>query len=130
MKCTILDCFWNRKWYTCYTKLIDFQEDYIKNGGDFMKRKVGLFFGFIGAFALSIGFTSVLAKGQIDVSDGDKIIVVPVEEQEAQENQAIGGKDIKIVITAEEQNRVENSSALSGFVPQQNGTGFFFERVK
>ena len=46
------------------------------------------------------------------------------------ENKAIEGKDIKTVITAEEQNRVENSSALSGFVPQENGQGFYFIEEK
>ncbi|MEH7748625.1 hypothetical protein V7659_26960 [Neobacillus drentensis] len=29
-------------------------------------------------------------------------------------------------IYVEEQNMVENSSAQQGFVPQENGTGFFF----
>ncbi|GAA0413647.1 MULTISPECIES: hypothetical protein [Virgibacillus] len=90
-----------------------------------MKRKSGLIFGFIGVLVLSTGFTDVLAKGQVDVSDGDKIKVVTVEEQEARE-----GKDIKTVITAEEQNSVENSSALSGFVPQKNGEGFYFIKEK
>ena len=86
-------------------------------------------FGFIGVLALLIGFTDVLAKGQ-DVSNGDKVKVVTVEEQEAHESKAIDDKNIKTFVTAEEQNRVENSSALSGFVPQQNGPGFFFEKVK
>lgn len=95
-----------------------------------MKRKSGLVFGFIGVLALSIGFTDVLAKGQADVSNGDKIRVVTVEEQEVCENKAIEGKDIKTVITAGEQNRVENSSALSGFVPQENGQGFYFIKEK
>lgn len=93
-----------------------------------MKRKSSLIFGVIGVLALSIGFTDVLAKGQVGVSD--KIKVVTVEEQEARENKAIGDKDIKTVITAEEQNRVENSSALSGFIAQENGSGFFFEKVQ
>lgn len=92
-----------------------------------MKRKSGLLFGLIGVLALSsIGFTDVLAKGQVDVSDVDKIRVVTVEEQEVRENRAIEGKDLKTVITAEEQNKVENSSDLSGFVPQENGQGFYF----
>lgn len=95
-----------------------------------MKRKSGLVFGFIGVLALSIGFTDVLAKGQADVSNGDKIRVVTVEEQAVRENKDIEGKDLKIVITAEEQNRVENSSALSGFVPQENGQGFYFIKEK
>ncbi|UOQ50361.1 hypothetical protein MUN88_10040 [Gracilibacillus caseinilyticus] len=95
-----------------------------------MKRKSGLVFGFIGVLALSIGLTDVLAKGQADVSDGNKVRVVTVEEQAVRENKTIEGKDLKTVITAEEQNRVENSSALSGFVPQENGQGFYFIKEK
>ncbi|MYL44287.1 hypothetical protein GLV94_01380 [Virgibacillus halodenitrificans] len=95
-----------------------------------MKRKVGLVFGFMGIFALSIGFTNVLAKGQIDEGNGDKVKVVTVEEQEAYENQSIDGKDVKTVITLEEQNTGESSPNLSGFIPQQNGTGFYFEKAK
>lgn len=95
-----------------------------------MKRKVGLFFGFISVFALSIGFTNVLANGQIDEENGDKVRVVTVEEQEAYENPSFDDKDVKITITAEEQKRVESSPAFSGFLPQQNGTGFYFERER
>ncbi|MDP1421782.1 hypothetical protein Q8G35_26360 [Peribacillus simplex] len=40
------------------------------------------------------------------------------------------GKDVTTVITAEEQNMVENSSARQGFVPQENGTGFYFVKEK
>ena len=95
-----------------------------------MKRKSGLVFGFIGVLALSIGFTNVLAKEQIDFSGGDRIRVITVEEQKLYENKSVEGKDLKTVITAEEQNRVENSSALSGFVPQENGQGFYFIKEK
>ena len=95
-----------------------------------MKRKSGLVFGFIGIFALSIGFTNVFAKEQIDLSGEGRIRVVTVEEQEFYENKAVEGKDIKTVITAEEQNRVENSSAISGFVPQEKGQGFYFIKEK
>ena len=92
-----------------------------------MKRKSALVLGFIGVLALSIGFTNVLAKGQADVSNGDKVRVVTVEEQEVRENKSIEGKDL---ITVEEQNRVEKSSALSGFVPQENGQAFYFIKDK
>ena len=95
-----------------------------------MNRISGFVFGFIGVLALSMGLTDVLAKGQADVSDGNKVRVVTVEEQAMLENKAIEGKDLKTVITAEEQNRVENSSALSGFVPQENGQGFYFIKEK
>ncbi|MGE8082015.1 hypothetical protein [Peribacillus loiseleuriae] len=88
-----------------------------------MKRKSLFIFGVIGVLALSIGFmkdlesTELLAKeqpisesviGQADINNGDQISV----------------------ITAEEQNMVENSTDLSGFVSQENGPGFFFEKVK
>lgn len=33
-------------------------------------------------------------------------------------------------ISAEEQNRIENSSAKEGFVPQENGTGFYSTKWK
>lgn len=33
-------------------------------------------------------------------------------------------------VSAQEQNRVENSSAKEVFVPQENGTGFYFTRWK
>ena len=60
-----------------------------------MKRKSGLVFGFIGVLALSIGFTNVLAKEQIDLSGEDRIRVVTVEEQELYENKAVEGKKLK-----------------------------------
>lgn len=65
-------------------------------------------------------------KGQADVSNGDKYKIVTVEEQHVLENKAIEGKDLITVITAEEQNRVENSLTVSGFVSQENGHGFNF----
>lgn len=102
----------------------------ITDGGDFMKRKSGFVFGGIGVLALSIGFTNVLAKEPMVVSGEDRIRVVTVEEQELYENRAIESKNLEIVITAEEQNRVENSTALSGFVTQENGQGFYFIKEK
>ncbi|MYL44285.1 hypothetical protein GLV94_01370 [Virgibacillus halodenitrificans] len=93
-----------------------------------MKRKLA--FGLICILALSTGFTGVLAKGEVDVSNGDKIRVVTVEEQEARENKAIEGNAIKTVITAKEQKSVESSSALSGVVTQKNGKEFYFIKEK
>ncbi|MFC0561469.1 hypothetical protein [Halalkalibacter alkalisediminis] len=84
----------------------------------------------VGVLSLSLGFSGVLAKEHGDVNGGDKIKVVTVEEQEARENKVVEKRDLKTVITAEEQNRVENSSALSGFVPQENGQGFYFVKEK
>ena len=108
-----------------------------------MKRKSMFIFGVTGVLALSIAFmtesesTEVLAKEQpksesvqADFYIEDQIRVVTVEEQALRENKAIKGRDITTVITAEEHNMVENSSALSGFVSQENGPGFYFEKVK
>ena len=90
-------------------------------------KKISMFIvGVVGVLALSIGFTNVLAKEQIDLSGEDRIRVVTVEEQELYENKVVEGKNLETVITADEQNRVENLSALSEFVPQENGQGFYF----
>nr|WP_181715680.1 hypothetical protein [Carnobacterium sp.]QJS06070.1 hypothetical protein [Carnobacterium sp.] len=72
-----------------------------------MKRKAILIFGITGVLALSIGFKDVLAK-----------------------EPSFSQKDEVTVITVDEQNNVEKSAKLSGFVPQENGTGFFFAKVK
>lgn len=49
---------------------------------------------------------------------------------EERENNPIGDRHYATVITAEEQNMVENSSFSSGIVLQENGTDFFlFEKV-
>ncbi|WP_101933150.1 hypothetical protein [Virgibacillus dokdonensis] len=55
----------------------------------------------------------------------DKNRVVTVEEQDLRENKSMEEKDLEIVITAEEQRSVENSSALSRYVSQENGLGFY-----
>lgn len=90
-------------------------------------KKISMFSaGVVGVIVVSLGLSDVIAKGQAEVSDGDKYKVVTVEEQEVRENMTVKGKDLKTVITAEEQNRVENSSAISGFVSQENGQGFYF----
>ncbi|MEH7403759.1 hypothetical protein V7148_22645 [Gottfriedia acidiceleris] len=52
------------------------------------------------------------------------------EEQDYREGNAAEGKDITTTITAEEQNMVEKSSSKQGFVPQENGTDFYFVKVK
>ena len=111
-----------------------------------MKRKSLFIFGIIGVLTLSIGFmkdlenTEILAKeqpiseslfiGQADIDNGDQIRVVTVEEQEMRENNPIEDGNQYLVITTEEQNVVENSTVLSGFVSQENGPGFFFEKLK
>ncbi|WP_067730577.1 hypothetical protein [Oceanobacillus damuensis] len=108
-----------------------------------MRKKSALLIGSVGVLALSIGFmaelksTEVMAKeqpktesvviGQADIDAGDQYRFVTVEEQKMRENPVEDG-DRYTVITVEEQNMVENSSELSGFVPQENGTGFFFTK--
>ena len=94
-----------------------------------MKRKLVLSIVFSGALVLSIGFvkdfqsTNVFAE-----TDGDQYILVTKEEQDQRESAVAGGKDVTTVITPEEQDMVENGSAQEGFVPQANGTGFYFEK--
>ena len=58
----------------------------------------------------------------------NRIRVVTVEEQELYENKAVEGKDLEIVITAEEQNKVKKSSALSGFYCKKLDKGFIYKR--
>ncbi len=95
---------------------------------------------FTGVLTLSIGFinnkdlnkteASPLLESPILVEDGEQYRVVTREEQNMRENNPIEEGDQLLVITADEQNIVENSSVLSGFVPQENGPGFFFVKVK
>lgn len=99
---------------------------------------------FAGALALSIGFakdlesTKVLAQtelskvkmGQTATNNGDQYRVISVEEQNRREGSVAEGKSLNTNISVEEQNMVEKSSAKQGFVPQENGTGFFYTKVK
>ncbi|MCA0983513.1 hypothetical protein LCL89_05530 [Halobacillus yeomjeoni] len=92
-----------------------------------MERKsIILAFGVVGILSVSIGFSNVLAKGETNDQLGDTNRVVTAEEQNKVENKTVEDKSVTTVITAEEQNRVENSSAPSGFVKQEDGTGFYF----
>ena len=80
-----------------------------------MKRKLVLTLGFAGVLALSVGFAENLQSTKVSAEEQPKLA-----EQ----------TDITTVITKEEQNRVENSSAKEGFVPHENGTGFYFTKWK
>lgn len=95
-----------------------------------MKRKLSIIFGFVGVFALSVGFSKGLPKEHVDISNGDFIKVVTVEEQNLRENKTVQNDEFTTVITAKEQQKVENSGALSGFLPQENGPGFYFIKEK
>lgn len=94
-------------------------------------KKTVLILGFVGVITLSIGFMEDLQIKEVfaETNKGDVSRVVTVEEQEMRENNPVG-RNYTTVITAEEQNMVENSTLQSGFVEQENGTGFFFKRVK
>lgn len=107
-----------------------------------MKKKLVL--GVAGALTLSFGFTkdsqstkvfaqteqSKVKIGQTATNNGDQYRIVSREEQDRLEGMIAEGKDHYTFISAEEQNMVENSSAQQGFVPHENGTGFYFVRVK
>ncbi|MCM3574038.1 hypothetical protein M3172_12640 [Mesobacillus subterraneus] len=109
-----------------------------------MKGKVVLTTFFAGALALSIGFTNDLENtkvfaqtelskveiGQTVINNGDQYRVISVEEQNRREGYVAEGNSLTTTISVEEQNMVEKSSAKQGFVPQENGTGFFFSKVK
>lgn len=104
-----------------------------------MKIKSVLLLGTAGVLAFSIGFlnesekTDVLAKELpkldssvlelTDFDNGDQYRVVTAAEQEMYE-----AKGRNITITAEEQQMVENSSDVSGFISQEHGLGFYFKK--
>lgn len=109
-----------------------------------MKGKLVLIIGVAGALALSFGFANDLQSTkifgqteQLKVKDeqtatynGDQYRVISVEEQNRREGKVARGKNVTTTILVEEQNVVENSLAQQGFVPQENGTGFFFTKIK
>ncbi|MGG3943702.1 hypothetical protein ABEV54_19945 [Peribacillus psychrosaccharolyticus] len=99
-----------------------------------MKGKLILTLGFAGVLAVSIGFAKDLqntkASAEVSSKQTDTYKLVTREEQDRREGKVAKGKDVTTVITAEEQNMVENSSTQQGFVPQENGTGFYFEKEK
>jgi hypothetical protein len=80
-----------------------------------MESKLVLTLSFAGVLALSVGFAEILQSTKVSAEEQPKLV-----EQ----------TDITTVITKEEQNRVENSSAKVGFVPQENRTGFYFTKEK
>ncbi|MEH7455092.1 hypothetical protein [Gottfriedia acidiceleris] len=62
-----------------------------------------------------------------EISGSSKSVQI-VEEENYSEG--FGGGDIITTITVEEQKMVENSLAQQGFIPQENGTGFYFVKEK
>ncbi|TFH58045.1 hypothetical protein [Peribacillus frigoritolerans] len=99
-----------------------------------MKGKLVLTLGFAGVLAVSIGFAKDLQKteapAEVSSKQTDTYELVTREEHVRREAMVAEEKDVTTVITAEEQNMVENSSAQQGFVPQEIGTGFYFEKEK
>ena len=75
----------------------------------------------VGILGLSIG--SLKDFQSTEVSGQEK--PTKVESVQAFSNEG----DVLTVVTAEEQNMIENSSLSSGFLQQDNGTGVFFEKV-
>jgi hypothetical protein len=109
-----------------------------------LRGKLVLTISFAGALVLSIGFTkdlqstkvfaqteqSKVKNEQTATNNGDQNRIISVEEQNRREGNVAGEKNVTTNISVEEQNMVESSSAQQGFVPQENGTGFFFTKVK
>ncbi|MCW9133856.1 hypothetical protein OF830_23735 [Bacillus paramycoides] len=94
-----------------------------------MKRKLVLSIVFSGALALSMGFAKDFQSTKVFAqTNGDQNKLVTKEEQDQRESTVAEGTDVTTIITAEEQDMVKNSSAQEGFVPQANGTGFYFEK--
>lgn len=87
--------------------------------------KFAVTFCFTGALVLSIGFIN-----NKDLNQAEAFSQTTLTPKAAVPVPFTDKGSVTVVITAEEQNRVENSMALSGFVQQENGPGFFFEKVK
>lgn len=62
------------------------------------------------------------------INQTNQYSLIPKEAQNYFEG--FGGGDSITTISVEEQNMVENSTAQQGFVPQENGTGFYFVKNK
>lgn len=79
-----------------------------------MKRTSVFILCFVGVFALSIGFMKDLqSTEQAFTYEGDQKTVITIEEQEMVE------KMVKNMPTG-----------FVGFVPQEEGTGFFFKKAE
>ncbi|MGG4155853.1 hypothetical protein [Bacillus muralis] len=99
-----------------------------------MYGKVVVTLGVTGALALSIGLSKDLQTTEISAvtssKQTDTYKHVTREEQDRREGKLAEGKDVYTVITADEQDMVEDGIAHQGFVPQEKGTGFFFKKEK
>ncbi|WP_088071871.1 hypothetical protein [Gottfriedia luciferensis] len=94
-----------------------------------MKKRLVVSISFVSVIALSLGFAKDYKNNKVYAqTNGDQSKLITIEEQNRRESKVVEGTDVKTHITADEQNMVENSSAKQGFVQQENGTGFFFEK--
>lgn len=84
-----------------------------------MKKKAVLSLGFVWVFALSFVFMKASQFSEVVTQIGLATV------QDAQYE-----KEIITTISVEEQNMVENGPYQQGFVSQENGTGFYFLKVK
>ncbi|MBT2605571.1 hypothetical protein J7E55_21545 [Bacillus sp. ISL-53] len=88
-----------------------------------MKGKLVLTLGFAGVLVVSIGFAKDFQKteafAEVSSKQTDTYKLVTREEQDRREGRVNEGVDVTTVITAEEQNMVENSSAQQGFFSQK-----------
>lgn len=78
---------------------------------------------------IAVIFVSLLTLLNAHADESNRKIKEITPSEKVATNESEKG-EFKLHITAEEQNMVENSLDLSGFVPQENGLGFFFEKVK
>lgn len=81
-----------------------------------MKKKVIFTIGLTGVLAFTIGFVANLQNTQVSIEE--KTVVASKQ------------TNMTTVITKEEQYMVEKTFVKEGFVPQENGTGFFFIKEK
>lgn len=81
-----------------------------------MKKKVIFAIGLTGVLAFTIGFVANLQNTQVSIEE--KTVVASKQ------------TNMTTVITKEEQYMVEKTFVKEGFVPQENGTGFFFIKEK
>ncbi|MBT2666780.1 hypothetical protein J7J00_14865 [Bacillus sp. ISL-4] len=68
------------------------------------------------------------ASAEASSKQTDIYKLVTREEQDRREGMVAEGKDVTTVISAKEQNMVENSSAQQGFVPQKKWDRFLFRK--
>lgn len=84
-----------------------------------MRKKAVLILGFVGVFSLSFVLMMELQGSEMDIQTEQSTIHYAQYE-----------KELITTISVEEQNKVENGLDKQGFISQENGTGFYFSKVK